>query len=346
MERVISRAIRRNLVLAAGMAAIVLIVWFAWKVLLDIFLGILVGIALKAIVVWVQRKAGLSSRLSYILVLLSAVCIIGVIAWLLAPRVASQASEIISQLPRALERLEHNMETRGWGHILDPVLLSGFTASSASKIGNGLLVIGGAVIVAIVVGLYSAADSAFYVRNALRVVPQRHRERVAGLLEEIQDTLERWILGQLVPMTVLGVATMIGLWLMHVPLAFTLGLFTGLMIFIPYIGAIVAGIPPALIALLQSPMKMVLVLAFYIGVHCAEGYVLTPLVQRRAVRLPPVLTIVAQLFMWEIAGILGVVTATPLAAAALVMVKHLLLQEQPDQADRIAPRGAGRNEST
>ena len=121
---------------------------------------------------------------------------------------------------------------------------------------------------------------------------------------------------------------MISLWLLGVPLAFTLGLLTGVMIFVPYIGALLSEIPAVLIALRQSPTTMIYVIVLYLVIHGLEGYILTPLVQRRAVRLPPVLTVLAQLFMWIITGFLGVALATPLAAVGLVLVKMLYLNER------------------
>jgi predicted PurR-regulated permease PerM len=72
---------------------------------------------------------------------------------------------------------------------------------------------------------------------------------------------------------------------------------------------------------------MAYVIILYLVIHGLEGYILTPLVQRRAVRLPPVLTILAQLFMWIVAGFLGVALATPLAAVGLVLVRMLYLNE-------------------
>lgn len=69
------------------------------------------------------------------------------------------------------------------------------------------------------------------------------------------------------------------------------------------------------------------VAVLYLCIHGAEGYFLTPLVQKRAVRLPPIMTVLVQLLMWIITGILGVALATPLAAVGLVLVKMLYLHE-------------------
>jgi predicted PurR-regulated permease PerM len=142
-----------------------------------------------------------------------------------------------------------------------------------------------------------------------------------------------WLIGQLIPMAVLGAGTMLGLWLLGVPLAFALGLLTGSMLFLPYVGSVIAYLPTALVALTLGPGKLISVTVLYLAVHIAEGYVVTPLVQRRAVKLPPALTLSAQLLLWEFAGLLGVIAATPLAAVSLVLVQRLYLHEQPNAND-------------
>ena len=112
------------------------------------------------------------------------------------------------------------------------------------------------------------------------------------------------------------------------PLAFVLGLLTGAMIFIPYVGSWIAFVPTVLVSLTKGTETTIYVVVLYLAVHAMEGYVLTPLVQKRAVLLPPVLTILSQLLLWKISGLLGVALATPIAAAALVVVKMVYLHEE------------------
>src|SRR6185437_3393538 len=163
----------------------------------------------------------------------------------------------------------------------------------------------------------------FYASTIFSLFPDGRRERAREIFDRLEYTLRWWILGQVFVMTVLGVATMIGLWIMNVPLAFTLGLFTGVMVFIPYLGAWLAAIPTALVGLLHGTGGMIEVLILYVGLHILEGYILTPVVQRRTVRLPPALTLFAQLFLWYLMGVIGVTLATPLTACGLVLVKLL-----------------------
>jgi predicted PurR-regulated permease PerM len=179
----------------------------------------------------------------------------------------------------------------------------------------------------LVVGLYGALNARGYSKGLLALIPERKQKNVLQVSQQVIYTLRWWLIGQLVPMAVLGLATMIGLWAMGVPLAFALGLLTGLMIFIPYVGSWIAFIPTVLVSLTKGPDTAIYVTVLYVVIHGVEGYVLTPLVQRRAVLLPPVVTVLSQLFMWNVSGLLGVALAAPIAATALVLIKMLYLEE-------------------
>ena len=110
------------------------------------------------------------------------------------------------------------------------------------------------------------------------------------------------------------------------------------MVFIPYVGAWIAFIPTALVSLTKGPDTLIYVSVLYLAIHATEGYILVPLVQNRAVLLPPVMTILSQLFMWKVAGLLGVAMATPIAAALLVVVKTVYLHEDVETS-RVSTRG-------
>jgi len=84
-----------------------------------------------------------------------------------------------------------------------------------------------------------------------------------------------------------------------------------------------------LVALTKGPAALVDVTCLYLGIHVAEAYVITPMAQRHAVRLPAAVTIFSQLLLWKLAGVLGVVVATPLAAVCLVTVQKLYVKRSP-----------------
>jgi len=122
---------------------------------------------------------------------------------------------------------------------------------------------------------------------------------------------------------------MIGLWLLGVPLAFSVGLVTGALIFLPYIGSIGSGILTILPALQRSSRTALYIFLLYCIFHLIEGYLLTPFVQKKVVRLPPIVTILAQFCLWSFGGFLCVAVAAPLAAAMLVIIKDQYLDTRP-----------------
>ena len=108
------------------------------------------------------------------------------------------------------------------------------------------------------------------------------------------------------------------------PLAGTLGIIAALMTFIPNVGPILSVVPAALLAFAISPVKGLLTVLLFILVHFLEGNILTPLLERQIVRLPPALTLTAQLLLAVIAGPLGLALAAPLTAATLGIFQVLL----------------------
>jgi predicted PurR-regulated permease PerM len=124
-------------------------------------------------------------------------------------------------------------------------------------------------------------------------------------------------------MAINGTLTALGLWLLGVPLALTLGLLAALLNFIPNIGPIIAGVPAVLLALMHSPMQALYVVGLYLVLQSVDGYLLTPLVDRCTVSVPPALTLAAQMLL----GGLGLALASPLTAAAIVLVQKLYIED-------------------
>jgi predicted PurR-regulated permease PerM len=131
-----------------------------------------------------------------------------------------------------------------------------------------------------------------------------------------------WLLGRIWASLFVGVLTVIGLLLLDMPLAFTLGLLV--LNFIPNIGPILSGVPAVLLALLKSPTLAIYVIVLYVVIQSVESYLVTPLIQRRVVSLPPALTLTAQLLL---AGFLGLFLATPLTVVAMVLIEELYIKD-------------------
>ncbi len=318
-------------------AGFILLVFFAGRVLLVVFAGILLAVGLRAVTDYFHSKLLLGERWAYPVVLASACLIIGGAIYFLGPRILGQLDQLATVIPQSAANIRHEIDRFEWGHRIIKAVSRGipieaitqrFSYWATTAIDQMAL-----VFAVVAIGVFTASDPSLYKRGALQLVPANHRSRAADLLQDIALTLKWWLIGQLVPMIALGIGSMIGLWLLGIPLAFTLALFTASMLFIPYVGSVIAYIPTVLVALMVGPKQAIYVTILYLGVHGLEGYVITPITQHRAVRLPPALTLVSQLFMWTVAGVLGIAVATPLAAMGMVAVQKIYLEEEPRAKD-------------
>lgn len=165
-----------------------------------------------------------------------------------------------------------------------------------------------------------------YRDGAIRLFPVRWRDTLRSLSSESADTLWRWMIGRLLSMLIVGLLFGIGLSIIGVPLSIELGVFAGLVSFIPNIGAIAAVVPALLLASQQGTSSMISVLVLYAIIQFIESYLITPMIQQHQVAMPPALVILSQIVAGLVFGFWGVVFATPLFALVLLWVKRLYVQ--------------------
>lgn len=328
-----------RIVLAVGIITLAiflsLLLWYAADVLLLAFAGILLAIFLRSLSDWVSEITPLSGGWSLGVVVVGLISILTIGIWLLAPGVADQIDELQKKLPQSVRQLERHVESYEWGrkalaqvpnaNELVPdkadvlARVTGVFSTTFGAIANFFIII--------FIGLYVAAEPRLYSDGLIRLVPLNRRQRTREVLDEVGSTLRWWLIGKVASMIVVGVSTVVGLWLLDIPLALTLGLLAALLTFIPNVGPILSVVPAMLLALMQSPMQALYVALLYLGIQTVESYFLTPLMQKRTVSLPPALTIFTQVLFGVMVGSLGFVLATPLTAAAIVMVKMLYIQD-------------------
>jgi predicted PurR-regulated permease PerM len=249
-------------------------------------------------------------------------------AYFLAPRTGDELNQLAIRLPMELHRLRSELEQTSWGK---PVIES-FDSGSAIAgrvfgVATTAVDVGVALVVVLFIGLYTAADPGVYRRGALSLVPPARRPRIDACLANVAFVLRWWLVGRIISMTVIAAMTALGLWLLGVPLALALGLLSGVLSFVPYVGSVASALPPVLIALTASTPLALYVVALYLGVHLVEGYVLVPLTQRRMVHLPPALTLSAQAMLGALFGVVGLALATPLAAALVTAIRMLYVED-------------------
>jgi len=190
------------------------------------------------------------------------------------------------------------------------------------------------LVMIMVIGIFVAIEPRLYERGFAWMLPVSARETAYRGMNAIAHTLRHLMFGRLIGMLVEGVATFVLLWLGGVPLAALLGLLTGILAFIPNVGAIVSGVLMVLIGFSAGTETGLWAIGVYVAVQFIDGYLILPYVARKTVDLAPALVLGAQLIFGALFGILGLALADPLVA----MIKTAL-QQKSIERDGDAPEG-------
>lgn len=183
------------------------------------------------------------------------------------------------------------------------------------------------LLILLFLSIYFAISPERYRVGGIRLLPTGWREKTAGLLLKSSVTLWRWMIGRLISMTLVGIVFGIGLAVIGVPMPLELGVFAGLVTFIPNIGGIAAVVPALLLAFQVGPTASISVLVLYLVIQTIESYLITPMVQEHQVDLPPALVILAQIIGGLIFGFWGIVFATPMFAVSMLWIKQIYVED-------------------
>lgn len=318
-----------------GVSVVVLLVllWYAIDVFLLLFMGIFIAVLLRAPADWLAARTGWSEGVTLSLVIFALLALLAVGGFFFGRTVVNQSWELAQQLPKVVDKVRERMRQTEYGKEIARATEKPPPEASAQVVGKGLRLVAttfaafGSFVVVLFIGIFLAWQPSAYKDGFVRLFPQRRRKRAREVVNAVGVMLERWLVGQVVLMTSVGVLTWIGLHLLGVPFALPLALFAGFAEFVPYIGPIVAAIPAVLVAFAEGPELALWTAGLYLVIQSVESYLLTPLVQHRAVYLPPALLLFSQVILGVTAGPLGVIVATPLAAAGLVAVNKLYVED-------------------
>ncbi|WP_183906765.1 AI-2E family transporter [Rufibacter immobilis] len=331
----------RKVLIVALLATVLFLLYtlvkLAFEVFLVIFAAVLFGILLHGLSSFLQRHTKLPYKGALAVVCLVLVALAVGFFLYLGPSLSEQGTQLQKTLPSVLEKLKAQISSLPYGEQLlkqipEPSQLlkgqsSGAAMQKAFTLFSSTFGALANLLIVLVVGIYLATAPQETANGLVRLVPKARRSRAREVIHVLRYTLWGWLKGTLLAMAVIGTLTTLGLWIIGVPLPLLLGVFAGLMEFIPNIGPFVAGLPAVALAVVQDPNKALTVVAFFVALQSLEGYVLTPLVQKKIIDLPPVLTIVGQVLLGLIAGFWGLLLAVPLVAVVMVLVKMLYIED-------------------
>jgi len=316
---------------------IILLLWFLFAVrniLLLLFISMIIVSAIDPVVDRLQRKK-IPRALTVIVLYVFLLSLVGFTIFLLVPPLTAEMEGLGKSFPQLIEKLsgyfqavrnfavDHNLEQN----------VADFMSTAASRISQAganiftgtITFLGGIFefIIILSIAFYMTVQEKGTKKFFASILPEDHKEYVMDLVERIEYKMGRWLQGQILLMLLVFGLDYLGLLAIGAPYALILALIAGILEIIPYIGPIVSAVIAVVFSLLHGPVTALLVLALFAGVQQLEGYVLTPLVMRRAVGLNPVVVIVALLVGAKLAGVVGVIVSVPIATVLSEIVNDL-----------------------
>lgn len=304
-------------------------------VLVMVFGGVVLAAVLLTLTGLLRRVLPLPHGVALAIVL---VLLIGGLATLLAmfgAQAASELATLVETMPAAAQSFQDWVDTTRLGPIIHEQVealrgnvsrLMGTAGAMAMSLTSGML----ELFLVLVGGIYMAAQPQLYRKGLLKLVPRSVRLTTGEALDASGRALQLWLGGQLVAMLLVGALTGIALWMLGVPAAFALALIAFLLDFVPIIGPIVAAVPGILLGFTVSPKVGLATLVAYIVIQQIESNIIQPLIQQRAVELPPALLLFALFAFGALYGFPGLLLAAPLTVFVYVLVKMLYVRELLD----------------
>jgi len=175
-----------------------------------------------------------------------------------------------------------------------------------------------------VIALYLVVERDALKKFAHLITPKEHYPYVSRAIERAQHSVGRWVLGQVVMGVIMGTLVGVGLWIIGVPYALLLGILAGVLELIPAIGPFIAATVGVLVAVTQGWGVGLVAFIYYVIVGQIENHVLIPNIMKKAVGLPPIVTIIAVILGARLLGLIGIIFAIPVATIVRILVKDVV----------------------
>ncbi|HEX2327808.1 MAG TPA: AI-2E family transporter [Candidatus Angelobacter sp.] len=317
-----------------------IVAWLLREVVLLIYLSVIFAVIFTPVVKFFEKiKVGRWSpgRGAAILIVLAIVAVAMTIFIVVGlPPVLSDSQDLAAHLPERIRQLQDRLYDLPFGHFVASKINAGslekYTTEAIANVFSVFKGVAGGITAFLTFALLTAyfiLDGQRSFDWILSMVPARNRTRLAATLSRAAARAQRWLTGQFLLMLILGGSSAIVFGLLGVRYFYALALFAGLANFVPILGPIATVIIAGLVALLDSPMKLLGVVIFYAVYQQVENAFLTPRIMKSSVELPPVAVVLALAIGGAAAGVAGAMVAVPTAAIFATLADEYLVRRDP-----------------
>lgn len=318
------------------------ILWQIQHLLLLVFTAVVLATALNRLVRWLQRfklKRNLAVGIAVSLCLVMLILFI----WLIVPPFIEQLQKLIELLPTIWQKIDLEIETLKQrlpesfpelptrkDLIAQLPSLEEIFKQFISFFSNSVTILLQLLLV-LLLTVMMVAEPERYRRAFLALFPCFYRQRAEQILSESEIALGNWLTGIAINCVFIGVSSGLGLAFLQVRLVLVHALLAGIFNFIPNIGPAASVVFPVMVALLETPWKVLAVIVWYFIIQNIETYWLSPIVMAKQVSLLPVITLTAQIFFATTFGVLGLILALPLTVIAKTWIEEALFKDILDK---------------
>lgn len=304
------------------------------SILFILFISVIVVLIMKPAVDWFEKKK-ISRVFGALIIYLTLIAFLAVAALIVVPPLTRESTQLSASFPQYSERVSEGFvslrqisENNNLAGSLENFLNKAsvyLEKASVNIFSSVIRLLGGFIylIVILVISFYLVVEKNGVERLVKQTVPPNLQNKVLRIIGKIEIKLSRWFVGQLALGFIIGLMSYIGLSLLGVPYALVLAIIAGLFELIPYVGPWLSAIPAILIALTVSPALAGAVLILYFIIQELENYFIVPKVMEKSVDIHPVITIMAMMIGGQLAGLVGVILAVPVAAIVMVAVEEV-----------------------
>ena len=335
-------SLRSDILFAFACLAAMYIIVQAVDVLLLIYVSALFAVVISPAIRFIRRmkigkwRPGRGLAIGILLVsLLTALILFALFA---LPPMIDDAHDLAANWPQRMTQVSARLQGVPFLQNLDRTKLEAYAAG----------IIGGAfgffrtfavgifgVFSCFILTAYFILDGERAFHYAVLLFPLEHQERLERTMIRAENRMRHWLIGQVILMSFMAICSGIVFYLIGLKYFYVLAVFAGLVNIVPIVGPITAATVAGLVALFDSPTKLLFVLLFFALYPQLETAFLTPRVMRTTVDLPPLAVIVSLIIGGTLAGIVGALVAVPTAALCAVLIDEYLVQ-RPDRAESAA----------
>ncbi|MHB1395117.1 MAG: AI-2E family transporter [Clostridia bacterium] len=295
-------------------------------------------------IVKVFEKKGIRRIFGVLIVYLTFISIILLLSLVLVPKLIKEISilalnipQYSSQMQELLKRFQDGYMNSGlpesFKEVLDEniFMLQSMILTVLQNIANGIIEAFSQlfnIVIVPVIAFYMLKDSEYFKNQFILLLPKAKRMKFIVLLRDIDNVFGKYIRGQIIVGSFVGVATTIALILIQVKYAFILGIFAGIANIIPYFGPFIGIVPTILFALLDSTSKALYAAGAFILIQQIESGFLTPRIIGKSVGIHPVYVIMSLIVGGKLLGVIGLIMAVPVLAAIKLTLRHVLRDRQ------------------